>query len=357
MSEILHRTLAEEKARLVSAEYDPQLKAFVMLTREWPHIDARYHKTIIEKKNTDSRFQNPYADQVQYNGSYYRAGPLEAIGTNSRSVTIRERLVKGTGGREWSYTHAVNWGETRTVKVVEDLTYAGMTSFISTYATPTNGKFYSINVSRGADYLWNVTVTERTGVAGEAEWDFPTKYGTGHRWWGANKSTGTFSALINNLVDGDSNSYSIGAYEISHTHTPKNEYDLENYTITAVPRDQASWDFNDTSTHYYSYIEKQPKKNKPNQSGLSDNPADGFYWRTVIVKFEQKFSFTNTGALNHVNGGLVGSEIKQRSSSDDNFVSIKIISYEYGDWQEGRLPSMDTTIVIQPQPPEEEDNE
>jgi len=342
MSKILDTTLAENKARLVAYTLDPQLdphlKVVVMLEREWEHIDARNAKTIVDAKNNDNLIQNPKADNVSYNGSWYRAGPLASIGGDGRSVTIREKLVKSTSsseddvGRQWSYTHAVNWGETRNVIVREDMTKNSLDNFLTTYAAPTNGKFYSINVSRNGDLLWNVTVVERVGVAGTAEWDYPARNGTGHKWWGANVSVATFEALISNLKDSDGNSYSTDAYDIAHTFTPKNEFELENYRINAVPR-SVSWSFNDTSTHYYTYIQKQEKKPDGTISGGgadNEHPVDGLYWRPVTVHYEQKFSLTNTGAINHITGGMAGSEIKTRSSSSAYFVSIKIVSISYG---------------------------
>ena len=339
MSEILRRTLAESRAKLVAYTEDRQLEQVVMLTREWEHIDAAYAKSLTDARNTDNRIQNPKADNVSYNGSWYPAGPLAAIGTSDRSVTIREKLVRSTSssendvGRQWTYDHAVNWGETRNIIVEEDMTAVSRDNFLTSYATPTNGKFYSINVSRNQDMLWDITVTERTGVAGSAEWNFPTRNGTGHKWWGANQPNGTFSTLINTTIP---LTYSTDAYDISHTHTPKDEYNLEDYTVAAIPR-SVSWDFNSRSTHYYTYIQKQEKK-PTSPSGLSETPVDGTYWRTVTVKFEQKFSRTNTAATNHITGGMAGSEIKTRSSADAYFVSIKIVSVSYGTWSDQALP-------------------
>ena len=356
MSKILDTTLAENKARLVAYTLDPQLdphlKVVVMLEREWEHIDARNAKTIVDAKNNDNLIQNPKADNVSYNGSWYRAGPLASIGGDGRSVTIREKLVKSTSsseddvGRQWSYTHAVNWGETRNVIVREDMTKNSLDNFLTTYVAPANGKFYSINVSRNGDLLWNVTVVERTGVSGVAQWDFPSRNGTGHKWWARNQPTDTFAALILALVDDDTptpNSYSTDGYDIQHNFTPKNQYDLEDYTIVAIPRN-VTWDFNDTSTHYYTYIQKQEKKPDGTISGGGgddddvDNPIDGLYWRPVTVHYEQKFSLTNTGAINHITGGMAGSEIKTRSSSSAYFVSIKIVEIDYGGWSADGLP-------------------
>jgi hypothetical protein len=117
---------------------------------------------------------------------------------------------------------------------------------------------------------------------------------------------------------------------------------LEDYRIVAIPRKNTStFAENDTATFYTSEIEYRSKSQRP-AACVVTNPVDGVYWRTVGVKFEQKFSLTETGAQNHIQDGtaLNGSQIKQRNSTDAFYVSIKIVKRFYGAWQSMGLPPL-----------------
>jgi hypothetical protein len=99
--------------------------------------------------------------------------------------------------------------------------------------------------------------------------------------------------------------------------------------------------FTESATVAYSEIEKSYRK--PAQAGLSDTPADGYYWRVVTYTAEiGRTSGGATDAAAHCSGGKAGSKIwPERQNDVDSIGSVwawkKVTAISPGAWQAGVL--------------------
>jgi hypothetical protein len=99
--------------------------------------------------------------------------------------------------------------------------------------------------------------------------------------------------------------------------------------------------FTESATVTYSEIEKSYRK--PAQAGLSDTPADGYYWRVVTYTAEiGRTSGGATDAAAHCSGGKAGSKIwPERQNDVDSIGSVwawkKVTAISPGAWQAGVL--------------------
>lgn len=99
--------------------------------------------------------------------------------------------------------------------------------------------------------------------------------------------------------------------------------------------------FTESAEVTYSEIEKSYRK--PAQAGLSDTPADGYYWRVVTYTAEiGRTSGGATDAATHCSGGKAGSKIwPERQNDVDSIGSVwawkKVTAISPGAWQAGVL--------------------
>lgn len=99
--------------------------------------------------------------------------------------------------------------------------------------------------------------------------------------------------------------------------------------------------FTESAEVTYSEIEKSYRK--PAQAGLSDTPADGYYWRVVTYTAELgRTSGGATDAATHCSGGKAGSKIwPERQNDVDSIGSVwawkKVTAISPGAWQAGVL--------------------
>jgi hypothetical protein len=99
--------------------------------------------------------------------------------------------------------------------------------------------------------------------------------------------------------------------------------------------------FTESATVTYSEIEKSYRK--PAQAGLSDTPADGYYWRVVTYTAEiGRTSGGATDAATHCSDGKAGSKIwPERQNDVDSIGSVwawkKVTAISPGAWQAGVL--------------------
>ena len=99
--------------------------------------------------------------------------------------------------------------------------------------------------------------------------------------------------------------------------------------------------FTESATVTYSEIEKSYRK--PAQAGISDTPADGYYWRVVTYTAEiGRTSGGATDAAAHCSGGKAGSKIwPERQNDVDSIGSVwawkKVTAISPGAWQAGVL--------------------
>jgi hypothetical protein len=99
--------------------------------------------------------------------------------------------------------------------------------------------------------------------------------------------------------------------------------------------------FTESAPVTYSEIEKSYRK--PAQAGLSDTPADGYYWRVVTYTAEiGRTSGGATDAAAHCSGGKAGSKIwPERQNDVDSIGSVwawkKVTAISPGAWQAGVL--------------------
>jgi hypothetical protein len=125
-----------------------------------------------------------------------------------------------------------------------------------------------------------------------------------------------------------------------------NKYGLVDATRTEAP----AWKnvtmaegatFTESAEITWSEIEKTYRK--PAQAGLSDTPADGYYWR--VVSYTATIGRTSGGASDaatHCSGGKAGSKIwPERQSDVDSIGSVwawkKVTAITPGAWQAGVL--------------------
>lgn len=125
-----------------------------------------------------------------------------------------------------------------------------------------------------------------------------------------------------------------------------NKYGLVDATRTEAP----AWrnvtmaqgaTFTESAEITWSEIEKAYRK--PAQAGLSDTPADGYYWR--VVSYTATIGRTSGGATDaatHCSGGKAGSKIwPERQSDVDSIGSVwawkKVTAITPGAWQAGVL--------------------
>lgn len=199
----LKTTIPESEARLVDWTKNTSTKT-VTLIRQWPDIDATEADALVA--GAASSYTDPKADNQSYSGAY-QAVTNKALGTENRSVTIRQTLTRtymGAGEADaitpaLSITYHEDSGETVTRDLYFDLTLEQVNAVItagkpantdrtqtsgSDTPTPT-GTTWRPSISGGSvDGAFNLTIESRLS----------RKMDTG--WMDVTDSNGTYSRRI-----------------------------------------------------------------------------------------------------------------------------------------------------------------